>query len=989
MITLVLHEADQVIAEATRVLREMSAAGLLGDIALVNVGGADSPGGPRAVRVRAGEETAIGLFDALAESAAVDGVMLTAVASGDLAPEHQLELVEAALGIADRIMKLGGIPASVGCLFVPESRPGAETLPAAGFFSPRTANFVSLPTDWRYPDGVSVGIEYDDADRAAWHSAFEIATIASAWTGVADSRSQPTSEAPGVADNSLRFVRSAARLVTVHHGGPRAVADGILPLPDGFEASPVPGLVRCTVPVLHPEEFRLEGGLAEGGDPGRSGPLMILVRALGTVFPPLAAGLRGFGRVLRDEMAKALGGETGSAEGDEPDSASPESQPGDAPSVVLEGFEHGVWTDLVRNMLGVADGGGTSDAAEARRAAGHKQYVFVAEDSLVDDLLEQRYRAGVSQDAPHVSRAGETEDRAGSSADWVVSEEGTAHRAGTTGTGEESARADRSSASPTGGAADGPGAAGEPERRGLLTLIDDAFRQEVARAKEQRREHQREREHLAEQMAHAEKVEPSAALRSTVIAFFVTAFVVAVSYVLLLDQLDPSQIENPLRTRLAIVATALTWLVLQYPLAPRGDDPRAVQSYLLRSAAVIAAVAGLAAVFAAPISDTASGRPWLELIPVLTTLVTARLAWRVLRSERARERPAGRAVALAWTVCYLVSGLLLYANMEASGFNRWGWVRRFFEEYGEGIRYAAAAVAGFLFLVAVVIFALGDSGSDRRRRRARVRMRELDREAQRVELLLPILEGLRTNWLGTAFALDHILRKSFPRPSSAAESASRLRSPLLRFAVRRREVHSPPPPPGWLSTLYERAVEAYSAQRAALSGVAGRIRPEAAAMVSPLERDPLANPGGDPRWEFAHDLGAGAFDDVLAADITGAADGSLLDSDIEFLRQIAPVTPTALPLGLLGPGAAGLGNVAMNTTWWWPDGFAVPDALVPPLPGRTGAADGGQAHIAVRLDISDPVLEGQLRPGVSPPEGPGARPPDEGDEIPGHDDGLR
>ncbi|MCY3560774.1 MAG: hypothetical protein OXH20_06340 [bacterium] len=934
MITLVLHEADGVMAGASRVLRELSAAGLLGDLALVNVGDLESPGGPRAECVRAGEATETRLFDALAESPAVDGVTLTAVASADLAPEHQRDLAEAALGIAERIMKLSGKPAAVGCLFVPESPPGAEILPAAGFFSPRTANFVSLPTDWRFVDGVPVGIEYDDADRAAWHAALEVATITSAWTGVADSRWQPGAEAPGVADNSLRFVRAASRLVNLRAGGPRAATDGILPVPDGFEPSPVPGLVESTVPLLHPEEFRLEGGLSEGGDPGRSGPLMILLRAVGGVFPPLASGLRGFGRVLRDEVAKALGGDAATAESDEPPDASLESRPGEAPSVVLEGFDRGVWTDLVRDILGVADGGGTPVASEARRAAGHKQYVFVSRDSLLDDVLEQRLNAPGAD-----------------------------------------------------GAENDPESIGAAERRGLLTLMDDAFRREVARAKERRSERQRERERLAEQVAQTERIEPPAALRTTLIAFFVTAFVVAASYMLLTDWADIGDID-PIDTLFAIAATALTWLVLQYPLAPRGDDPRAVQSYLLQSAAVVVVMAGLAAVFDAEITDAASRGPWLELIPVLAAAVTVWLAWRVLRSEQARERPAGRAVALAWTVCYLVSGLLLYANMERSGFNRWGWLRRFVELYGEDLRYAAAAIAGFLFLIAVAIFAVGDAGSDRRHRHARVRMREIDRELGRTELL-PILGALRTNWLGTAVALDHILRVSFPRPSPAGETAVRLRSPLLRFAVRHREAHSPSPPPGWLFTRYERAVDAYSARRGTRSGVAGRVRPEAATMVSHLDRDPLSAPGADPRWDFAHRLRAGEFDDALAVDPSGAGDGSLLESDIEFLREIAPVAPAELPLGLLGAGAAALGKVAMTPTWWWPDGFAPPNASVPPRPARTGASDGGAAHIAVRLDVSDPILEGQLRPGVSPPEGPGPRPPDEGDEFPGRDDGLR
>lgn len=976
MITLVLHEADRVIGEATRVLREFSGAGLLGDIALVTVGDSGSPAGPRAVCVRAGEDTEMGLFDALATVPAVDGLVLTAVTSADLAPERQLHLADGALGIADLIMRLAGVPAAAGCLFVPESREGADVLPAEGFFSPRTANFVSLPTDWRYVDGVPVGIEYADLDRTAWHAALEIATITSGWAGVAESRWQPDFPAPGVADNSLRFVRSAARLVTVRRSGPRATVDGILPVPEGFEPAPVPGLIGRTVPALHPEVFRLEGGLAEAAEPGRSGPLMILARALGGVFPPLASGLRGFGRVLRAEVVKVLGGDAGSADAGDTLESDPAPSPDDAPSVALEGFEPGVWTDLVQNVLGVVDGGGTDDAAEARRAAGHKQYVFVAEDSLIDDVLPRRFSGAPSEHQDASAGVADDADEAERDVSWRESE----YRAG--------------------GAMRVPAGAGMPAsanagpveevhgRRGLLTLVDDAFRRETSKAEDLRRDQQREREHLAEQVASTAEFDPPAALRATIAAFFVTAFVVVASYVLLRDAFYIGDWDRIVRTRLAIAVTAVTWLLLQYPLAPRGGDPRAVQSYLLRAAAAVAAVAGLAAVFAGPISNAATGRPWLELIPVLATLITLWLAWRVLRSEEARDRPAGRAVALAWTICYLVSGLLLYANMEYSGFNRWDWVQRFFEDYGDGIRYAAVAVAGFLFVVSVVMFSVSDAGSDRRSRRARARIRELDRELQRKELL-PILSGLRTNWLGTAAALDHIVRRSFPHPCSAGETAGGLRSPLLRFAVRRREAYSPPPVPGWLFTQYEKAVDAYSAQRRARSGSAGRVRPEAATMVSSLDRDPLAVPGTDPRWDFAHRLRAGQFDHALAEDLADPADWSLTDTDIDFMGQIAPVAPAPLPLGLLGPGAAGLGKVDMNPTWWWPDGFAAAEALTRPRPARGFSADSGQAHLAVRLDVSDPVLEGQLRDGRSRSESRDELLADEGDAFAGRDDGLR
>ncbi len=977
MITVLHHESDRVIVEATRILRDLSASGLLADIALVPVGDATWSGQPRATCVRAGEDTEMGLFDALATDPAVDGHVMTAVASADLAPQAQIELAQAVLRIADRGMSLASVPVLASCLFVPESRDGGGILPAAGFFSARAANFVALPADWRFVDGAAVAIEFVDADRAAWHAALEIATLTSAWCATANSRWQPEFLAPGVSGHGLRFVRSSARLVTVRRSGPAAAVDDVLPVPEGFTPAPVPELVERTVSVLHPEVFRLDSQLGEAGVAGRHGGVLnLLVGALGGLFPPLASGLRGFYRLLRTEVAKALGGDAGSGENDESAASQPDRQVADRTVVVLEGFEPKVWTDLVRNVLGVADGGGTVDTAEARRAAGHKQFVFVTRNCLVDDVLEQRVHAGFPGDAPAATGDADPAD-----GDAEATE-------GEPALVESGADPAEGGGGPTEGGADpaepDPDPVEAPARPlGLLTLIDDAFRREIARAKDQRRDQQRELEHLAEQVERTEKFEPPAALRTTITAFFVTVFVVVASYVLLLDTFDFGDVDQTLRTRLAIVATAFTWLVLRYPLAPRGDDPRAVQSHLLRSAAAVAVVAALAVVFAGPISDIATGRPWLELVPIIATAVTLWLAWKVLRSERARARPAGRAVALAWTICYLTAGLLLYANMDRSVFNRWGWLQRFFEIYGDGIRYAAVAVAGFLFLLALAMLAVSDAGADRRRRRARARMRELRQELQRVELL-PMLKGLRINWLGTAAALDYILRRGFPPPAAPGGTDGGLRSPLLRLALCSRESHHPPPAPGWLFAQYETAVDAYSARRDAQAGGASWVRPETSTMVSRLDRDPLAAPGTDPRWDFAHRLGAGEFDDALVAGLPGAGDGSLLDADVEFMGEIAPVAPAALPLGLVGPGAASLGRVAMQGTWWWPDGFEAPESVTPPRPARTVRSTSGQAYLAVRLDVSDPILERQL--------GEGSEPSPEPDDEPvpaGSDDGLR
>ena len=963
MITVVHHEDDLVIVEAARVLRDLSAAGLLADLVLVAVGNATRSAQPQATCIRAGAPTEVGLFDALARDPATGGHVMTAVASAALAPQAQIELAEEVVRLSERGMNLGSVPVVASCLYVPESRDGDGILPAAGFFSARTTNFVALPTDWRFVDGMAVAIDFSDTGRTAWHAALEIATLTCSWGVVADSRWQPEILAPGISGYGLRFVRSSARLVAASRSGPAGAGDTVLPTPDGFTPAPVPELVGQTVAFLHPEAFRLDGQLdGLGGVRRRAGVLRPLIGALGGLFPPLASGLRGFWRLLRSEVVKTLGGDSRLRESDQPLAAQPDRNASEA-TVVLEGFEPQVWTDLVRNVLGVADGGGTDDAGEARRAAGHKQFVFVTRDSLLDDVLEQRLNDADPDDVQDAGLSG-----------------------GATG-----------SSSAVGDVEETPAPSSDRGlRRGLLTLIDDAFCREIARARARRQAQQQELDRLNEQAERAEQVEPSPTLRGTVIAFGITAFVAVASYVLLLETFDFGDLDKALRARLAIVATALTWLALLYPLAPRGDDdPRATHSYLMRSAALVAVVAALAAVFAAPIAGfSSSGGPWLELVPLVPAAVTLRLAWKVRCSESALHRPAGRAVALAWTTCYLIAGLLLYANLgsyaadagdevDRSVFNRWGTLGRFFEEYGDSLRYAAVAVAGFLLLLALAMLAVGHAGSDRLHRRARARMRELHTELQREELV-PMLKGLRVNWLGTAFALDHILRLAFPPLPAPTGTSGDLHSPLLRLATRSCEGYGSRPAPGWLFAQYEMAADAYSARRDTRTDGTQWARPETATMVSRLGRNPLAVPGSDPRWDFAHRLYAGEFDEVLAAGLPGADDGSLLDSDLEFMGEIAPVAPTALPLGPVGPGAARLGHIDMHVTWWWPDGFGVPEALNPPRPARATRSTHGHAYLAVRLDVSDPVLERQLSEGSAPP----AASDDESPTV-GPDHGLR
>ena len=151
-------------------------------------------------------------------------------------------------------------------------------------------------------------------------------------------------------------------------------------------------------------------------------------------------------------------------------------------------------------------------------------------------------------------------------------------------------------------------------------------------------------------------------------------------------------------------------------------------------------------------------------------------------------------------------------------------------------------------------------------------------------------------------------------------------------------------------------------------------------MVSPITSDLLTAPGPDPRWDFAFRLTSGAFDDVLAGSAAGPVDRSLEDVEIGFMKEVAPVAPATLPAGLIGPRAAGLGHVALHSTWWWPDGLEVPASPVAaPKPAQILRSRSKYAYLAVRLEISDEVLEMQIvsdpaplqdLPEDAPPAGP-------------------
>ncbi len=512
----------------------------------------------------------------------------------------------------------------------------------------------------------------------------------------------------------------------------------------------------------------------------------------------------------------------------------------------------------------------------------------------------------------------------------------------------------------------------EDRPKALLTLLDDVFDDEISKAVDRRKWLQTQLENCQQKERELTgRDAPPAALLVTVMGFFITVYTVIASYVLQLDFLDMNDMDEVLRTRLALVMVAITWMVLLYALIPHSDDdPRAGQSYYMKCATVVGICFGLAIVFARSLSDLFDKAPWRGIVLLVFIAVTLVLSWEVRQSGKESQRPASRFLALGWTICFVITGILVYAQLDFSTFKR-GDISEFFERYGENLRYAAIVVAVLLFLLALVILFVSDRGSEGRIRRLRAEIRELQDELRRRELV-PLLRGLRINWLGSAAALDYILRRNIPAELTSNNGPEKLYSPLLRLAIGYRDAYRPPPAPGWLCAQYEAVVEANS-KRETRSGTVDSNRPEASTMVSPIgKRGLLATPGPDPRWELARRLRAGEFDDTLLSDAGRVADASLEDSEINILSEIAPVEPSRLPVGILGRGAAALNRVEMVSFWWWPYRVEEPSSISPVSPPKFGQvvrSPDKDSYLAVRLDISEPILEGQLSGRSTPPAG--------------------
>lgn len=933
MVHILYHEADATAASAVELLTELAEARLLQRVRVAKVGG-EAVGPPSVI----GRDRS--------DSVGVPR-LVAAVATENLEAGGLAELARAADFYRGEQQDLAGETVDGLRLYVPGFGRRLEPESLACYFSSQVANVVALPVDWVSPTAEAEPIVPEDADRFAWHTALELVTVTGAWSVSAHSPWRPEPDNAFIGETALRFTRSMSRLVTVTADSTVVGGDGVLPVPSGYIPSVVPERAELAAASLIPAEFRVPGPADKPGGKLRGDFLLLsLQKALQSLFPVAGRGFRAAAKGLRDEWRRELAEDLPQL--DETESAASESDASEGSERALAqlGLDPKLWTDLVRRVLGVADG--AAIATQARRDAGGEAILFVSGDGLVDDLLEEELSSLGSNGDP-------TDDL--TAGDQTRPVEGSPDGDSRWRADAEPAAGDQSAGEPRAG----------PRRRGLLTLVGEQLVIQIDNARQRRADRA---EKLAELAAlegdrgSSAGVQAPTLVRATAAAFVIVAFGVVASHVLLLDALSVSEMDSTLRTALAVVATAVTWFLLAVPLAPTTGGPAAVQSYLMRVAVIVAVPAAGATVFAEQLALASSRFVRWEILTIGFVGVTAWLFYMVVKSANALRRPVARSMSLSWTVAFLIVGLFLYANRDDSLFGRStgatadhgpsnaesvvGIVEQdFLEQYGPSLRNAALIVAALLFVLAVVLLAISVGSDLRRAALIESRRRALRASAEDDRDVPGKLAALRINWLGTAAALDHLLRVLLRRRDTASERLVRLEPPIARFKVRSRTVAQPPPDPDWIYGRYRAAASAFTDEMGL------RESPETSRLVSRPSPALGTEPSEDPRWEFARRLREGAYDEQISLP-PGSSLPGVEKHDLDLVCAIEPDRPLLLlPLGQIGLAEAGLGRVEMDTKLWLPQSAGgAPEVLTVP---------GGLAAQSVRLDVSEPVELSALR----------------------------
>ena len=444
-------------------------------------------------------------------------------------------------------------------------------------------------------------------------------------------------------------------------------------------------------------------------------------------------------------------------------------------------------------------------------------------------------------------------------------------------------------------------------------------------------------------------------------AVWAAVFALATGFPLLYDWLNPELLAPDTRVRGFAIATALA--VAPALVALRPTNIAHGRIFLVASAAVGAFATAL----------VVSQPHWAGRSPLTGGLIVAGAAVLLVVTafnpwtpeEEAEKRRSVRLAAVLVLAVYL--SCMIAGAINGADFNE-----------RPTYLFVLLSVAAATFVVSV--FIIGRAMNQIRRDRTEwvERAHRLKDDGEWEAGHLPALIAVRSNWMGSAAALDYLIGHPYGRISVTVPSVGECRPQIHGLRVIDRETDRSPMPPGWLYSQYRRTADSYDRTY-------GGGPPEQSRLVLALDDAPLsAENVQEPRWDYARRLRAGEFDDLLS-EIVAVDSPALVEADREAMAALLVGRDGSVRAGYIGDAAARVGDVTMHTTSWLP-----PDAAslaqdgggsgVGPLPSRMVAAVGARLYQAVRVDVSDPILWSDLGCPERRPDAPA--PPD---EPPDHD----
>lgn len=944
------HQADNAaVRSIDNCLAALSSAGIIRDLILIEIGndrGAYHIGASEseleAVVLSGGQRRPDRFWFLLAQMPEDGEQVFFTVATAALGDDHQKELAQAASALSRQCSSFRPSGVVEYRVFVPEYGGERGLCPVPGYFTQDAVNLIVLPVDQQDPTTTSIPVWLAGGMIFEWHAALSIAAVSCLWSGIDESSElglRPTMS--GTSDPAVHLVRSwcvTARFVEARN---ESVAAGNLPVPGGMHAAPLPSRVADAVDLLHPADFQVIAPTVRAPEPAD----MDAATDPMEISKVIRYGLQRVASNLHQSLIDDIGGA-------DPLEAKVVVVEAPQPVASLPSFDHQIWSRLLQDVLGMADGGGGPAAAAGRRDhLGSESFVavdraYLTSDEALSETLEPS-RAGANQDyageMPKANEreedrnredAGETEDVEDGEYDEYESEE------------EEEGQSDEGDL--------------RLDSSTLLSAMSQRFQVEIDQC--------RDRFYVTKQALadHVRSLDPAKVTIQVVVrwapiaAMWVAVFALATGFPLLYDWLNPELLDPDTRVRGFAIFTALAISPALVALRPTNIAHGRI--FLVASAAVGAFATALVVSQPHWVGRSLLVGSLIVVGAAVLLVVTAFNPW--TPKEEAEKRRSVRLTAVLVLAMYL-------SCMSAGAING--------ADFNERPTYlfVLLSVAAATFVVSV--FIIGRAMNQIRRDRSEwiERAHRLKDDGEWEADHLPDLIAVRSNWMGSAAALDYLIGHPYGRISVTVPSVGECRPQIHGLRVIDRETDRSPVPPGWLYSQYRRTADSYDRTY-------GGGPPEQSRLVLALDNAPLsAENVQEPRWDYARRLRDGEFDDLLS-EIIAVDSPTLVKADREAMATLLVGRDGSVRAGYIGDAAARVGDVTMHTTSWLP-----PDAVslaqdgggsgMGPLPSRMVTAVGARLYQAIRVDVSDPILWSYLGRPEWHPDAPAApdEPPDQ------------